>query len=188
MKKQKVILVTDGDKTAEKAIDIASNKLGLEVVSQSAGNPTPCSGEELLKIAGDKTKDPVVLMFDDQGDLEYGVGEQALETVASSDEIELLGILAVASNSKDVEGISPECSITKEGQIINRPVTKNGDSEIDGHTILEGDTVDIINDFEGALVVGVGDIGKMDGLDSVEFGAPITTKALEEILKRSAKR
>jgi len=38
------------------------------------------------------------------------------------------------------------------------------------------------------VIVGIGDPGKMDFYDSIEKGAPITTKALQEVLKRSAAR
>jgi stage V sporulation protein AE len=35
------------------------------------------------------------------------------------------------------------------------------------------------------VVVGIGDIGKMDGSDDPDRGAPLTTRALKEILSRS---
>ncbi len=37
------------------------------------------------------------------------------------------------------------------------------------------------------LIVGIGDIGKMDGKDDCEIGAPIITKAMEEIINRVGK-
>jgi len=60
-----------------------------------------------------------------------------------------------------------------------------GEPEPRGHRCLEGDTVDILNKLDVSIVVGLGDIGKMDMADDVSLGAPITTKALEEILYRS---
>jgi stage V sporulation protein AE len=38
------------------------------------------------------------------------------------------------------------------------------------------------------VIVGIGDPGKMDFNDEIEKGAPITTKALKEVLKRSTAR
>jgi stage V sporulation protein AE len=35
------------------------------------------------------------------------------------------------------------------------------------------------------VVIGIGDIGKMDGADDVKKGAPLTTKALRTIMERS---
>ena len=35
------------------------------------------------------------------------------------------------------------------------------------------------------LIVGIGDIGKMEGQDAPKKGAPITSQAIEVILKRS---
>ena len=186
MENKKAILVTDGDRTASNVVELAANNLGLEVISESAGNPTPHSGQRLIEIIK-KTEEnnPIVVMFDDQGDLGEGVGEEAMKIVVSSPEIEVLGVLAVASDAKDVRGVNPDFSITNQGEIVDRPVDKKGEVEAEGHQILEGDTVDIINAFNDLLVVGTGDLGKMQGKDDYEFGAPITTKALQEILKRS---
>ena len=40
-----------------------------------------------------------------------------------------------------------------------------------------------MNDLKPHIVIGIGDPGKMDGFDDVEIGAPIVTKAMEEIMK-----
>ncbi|SNY36242.1 stage V sporulation protein AE [Orenia metallireducens] len=185
MDKKRVIVVTDGDSTAQKAVEEASKNLNLRVISKSGGNPTPCSGKKLLSLIQACPTDPVVVMFDDEGNFNCGKGEHAMEKVMDSEEIEVLGVVAVASNAKDVEGIHPDCSITREGKLVSRPVDKEGEVEKEGHVILEGDTVDILNSFDDdLLIVGIGDVGKMSGKDSCELGAPITTKALEEILKR----
>ncbi|MCL6445215.1 MAG: stage V sporulation protein AE, partial [Alicyclobacillus sp.] len=50
---------------------------------------------------------------------------------------------------------------------------------------LEGDTVEIIDSLHFPIVIGIGDIGKMDGADEVEKGAPVTTMALQTIMDRS---
>ncbi|WP_083189775.1 stage V sporulation protein AE [Orenia metallireducens] len=186
MDKKRVIVVTDGDSTAQKAVEEASRKLNLRVISKSGGNPTPCSGKKLLSLIQDCPTDPVVVMFDDEGNFNCGKGEHAMEKVMDSDDIEILGVVAVASNAKDVKGIHPDCSITCEGKLVSRPVDKEGEAEKEGHFVLEGDTVDVLNRFDDDLIiVGIGDVGKMSGKDNCEIGAPITTKALEEILKRS---
>ncbi|WP_408954606.1 stage V sporulation protein AE [Natroniella sp. ANB-PHB2] len=187
METKEVIMITDGDKTARKAVEEASKNLGLEVIAKSAGNPTPCSGAELVEEINNCSGELAVVMFDDQGDLNCGQGETAMKVVAGSDNIDVLGVIAVASNAKEVEGVQPTCSITKEGELVKLPVDKSGKEEKVEHTILEGDTVDVINEFEDMLVVGIGDLGKMEGKDDYHLGAPITTKAIKEILKRSGR-
>lgn len=126
-------------------------------------------------------------MFDDEGDKNKGSGEQAMERVLAADEIEILGILAVASDTKDVVGIKPDFSVTNQAKVIDAPVTKDGSPEPADHLYLEGDTVDIINEFNPQLIIGIGDIGKMDHQDDHNKGCPITTKAIEETLSRSGK-
>lgn len=182
---KKVILITDGDETARKAVETAGHQLGLRTISRSAGNPTPRSGEELIDLIKQAKSDVVLVMFDDQGDEYKGEGEEALEVVLADDGTEVLGILAVASHTKSVWGIKPDFAINNQGRIVKRPVNKDGELEPEGHIYLEGDTVDVINKFKPSLVVGIGDIGKMNEQDSLEEGCPITTKAINEILCRS---
>ncbi|MCK8825170.1 stage V sporulation protein AE [Fuchsiella alkaliacetigena] len=185
MAAQKAILITDGDRTAQNTIETVADKLNLRTISSSAGNPTPCSGEKIIELIKASPAEVVLVMFDDEGDLQQGAGEKALERVLASSEIEVLGVVAVAANSKEVQGIEPDFSITREGERVAEPVDKEGQVEAEGNIYLEGDTVDVINQFEVPLVVGVGDIGKMDEQDRLEAGAPITTQAIEEILARS---
>jgi len=64
-------------------------------------------------------------------------------------------------------------------------VNKLGHPEEKGNRFLEGDTVDVINQLEIPVIIGTGDTGKMDFADDYQKGAPITTKALLEILNRS---
>ncbi|WP_027340011.1 stage V sporulation protein AE [Halonatronum saccharophilum] len=182
---KRVIIVTDGDNVAKRAVEKATENLDLRVISRSAGNPTPCDGEKVLDMIESCPKDPVVIMVDDQGYSGCGKGEQVMEKVVQSENIEVLGIVAVASNTPAVSGVKPNFSITRDGNLVNLPVDKYGTQEGKNHQILEGDTVDIINEFSDLMVVGIGDLGKMSGKDSFEVGAPITTKAIEEILKRS---
>ena len=188
MKTKQIIIVTDGDEKAQKAVEESSKDLGLRVISKSAGNPCSRSGGQILDMIEECPDDPIVVMFDDQGDPGYGQGEQAMNKITNSPNTEVLGILAVASDTKEVRGVSPDFCITAEGEIVDGPVDKQGKAEQKGHTILEGDTVDVINEFDDLTIVGIGDIGKMKGKDNCEFGAPITSKALKEILKRSGVR
>jgi stage V sporulation protein AE len=185
MGKNKIIAVTDGDATATRAVEEASNNLDLEVIYESAGNPTPSTGFELLIRIKESSSTPVIVMFDDQGEKGTGLGEKALATVLSDSEIEVLGVLAVASNLKDVQGIKPDFSINQNQELTDKPVDKAGQEEAEGHSILEGDTIDILNSFSDRLIIGIGDLGKMEEKDLAERGAPITTRAISEILERS---
>ena len=45
--------------------------------------------------------------------------------------------------------------------------------------------MEILNDLEVPVVVGIGDIGKMNGADDYHYGAKVTTRALLEIINRS---
>jgi stage V sporulation protein AE len=183
--RKQVIIVTDGDKTAKQAVKQAGEKLDLEVMVDSGGNPTPCSGAKLIDEINESDSSLAVVMVDDNGDLELGKGEQVLETLLDTPQLEVLGVLAVASEAKEAEGISPDLCVNRMGEIIDGPVNKQGEAEPGSHQILEGDTVDILNDFSNLLIVGIGDIGKMEGQDNPEKGAPITTQAIKVILRRS---
>ncbi|SJZ62383.1 stage V sporulation protein AE [Selenihalanaerobacter shriftii] len=185
MSKKNVIVVTDGDETACEAVETVGKKLGLRTISKSSGNPTTMSGKRIVDLIKEAKSDTVLVMFDDQGNKNKGPGEEAMEIVLASDEIKILGILAVASGTKEVEGIKPDFSVDNNAKIVEGPVDKEGNSEIKGHLYLEGDTVDVINKFKPPLLVGIGDIGKMNKEDKVGKGSPITTKAIEEILSRS---
>jgi stage V sporulation protein AE len=180
-----VILITDGDETACETIENAGKKLGLRTISKSAGNPTPRDGKEIIELIKESDSDTVLVMFDDEGDKNKGAGEEALGIVLEDSDIEVLGVVAVASQTKDVRGIKADFSVSNEGEIIDGPVDKKGDPEAEGNLYLEGDTVDIINKFDPPLVVGIGDVGKMNRQDALEKGSPITIKAIEEILSRS---
>ena len=185
MEKYKIIAITDGDSTAFKAVEKASQNLELDIIYESAGNPTSTSGLEIKNKIKEATTNPVLVMFDDQGEVGTGLGEQALLTMISDPEIEILGVLAVASNLKNVQGVNPDFSVTQNQEIIAQPVDKTGKAEEIEHNILEGDTIDVLNQLSETLIVGIGDLGKMEGKDIVSQGAPITTKAISEVLKRS---
>lgn len=180
--KRKVILVSDGDRIAKGAVEVASRNIGARCISRSAGNPTTRSGEELVQLILKAPNDPVVVMLDDRGFNGMGRGETAMTYLAGHPEIEVLGVLAVASNTEKVCGCEVDASVSRSGQVIESSVDKWGRPKED---LLKGDTVEVIDSLNIPLVIGIGDIGKMDGADEAEKGAPVTTRALKTILDRS---
>lgn len=181
--KKRVIIVTDGDSRAQKAVEVAAQNVGGRCISRSAGNPTPITGSEIVEYVKQAKYDPVVVMVDDRGDTHKGDGEQAMEYILNSSDVDVLGVVAVASNTSGVRGIKVDYSIDKNGNLVKSGVDKSGNVKED--KVVKGDTVDVLNDKRAPLIIGVGDIGKMDGFDDVEIGAPIITKAMEEIIRRS---
>ncbi|MDL2281109.1 stage V sporulation protein AE [Selenomonadales bacterium OttesenSCG-928-I06] len=187
-KKVRVILVTDGDKAAQKAVEESAHALNLRCISASAGNPTPIDGQEIVNLVKKAPYDPVLIMFDDRGNPGKWQGEGALEYVASHPDIQVLGAVAVASNTGDYQGIEADVCIDSEGHFIeDASVDKRGHKKntINHTPIILGDTVDVLNEFNIPVIIGVGDLGKMDNKDTVLKGCPITKKAIEEILKRN---
>jgi stage V sporulation protein AE len=180
-----VIVVTDGDKVAKKSVQTASKNLGLRCISLSAGNPTPLTPEETVELIMQAKAEPVVVMVDDKGNPAEGAGERVLKHLAKDSRVNLLGVVAVASNTACAAGVKPDCSITKSGQIYPGSVDKHGFPESIFHEHLEGDTVEVLNELNVPVIIGIGDIGKMDGLDDHLKGAPTTTKALKQVLERS---
>lgn len=185
MKTRKIIVLTDGDRVAKKVVEKVAQNVGGRAISLSAGTPTPLSGAEIVAEVKKTPYDPVLVMVDDCGSRHKGSGEKALEELAGDPELEIMGIIAVASDTAKVEGVPVETSVSREGKVISGPVDKNGNPEPEGHSKVEGDTVDVINRLQVPTVIGLGDLGKMDDADLVEEGAKITTLAVKEILKRS---
>lgn len=187
--KVRVILITDGDSVAQEVIEKLAYDLNLRCLSASAGNPTPISGKKIVELLKTVASDPVLVMFDDKGEPEKGEGELALEYVAKHPDIEVLGAIAVASNTAEVSGVDVDACISKEGNIVNVSVDKKGEEKsnvfLETTPTIKGDTVDVINGLDIPVVIGIGDIGKMRRKDDICCGAPITKKAIEEILKRN---
>lgn len=179
--KRRVIIVTDGDKIAQRVVEAATKNINGRCISLSGGNPTELSGKEIVKLVEDAKYDPVVVMVDDRGDNGVGCGEKAMEVIINDDNIELMGIVAVASNTPNARGVKVDCSVDKHGNIIKKAVDKYGNEK--ENRILKGDTVNTLSDVNVPFVVGLGDPGKMDGNDDIEIGAPIITRAMEEIIK-----
>jgi len=180
-----VIVVTDGDLVAGRTVQVAAGNIGARFISLTTGNPTPISGPQIVELIKQTPTDPVVIMVDDKGRSGPGCGERILKYVAEHPEINVIGAVAVASNTALTEGVKVDESVACDGTIIDGPVNKLGIPEKKGNRYLEGDTVDVINELEIPVVIGTGDTGKMDFADDYHKGAPITTKALLEILNRS---
>ncbi len=183
--RKKVIIVTDADRVACHAVETAARNIGARCISLSAGNPTPITGKQAVQLIRMAAGDPVVIMVDDRGKRGPGKGEHVLAYVARHSAIEVLGAVAVAANTRFTKGVRVTESITRDGKIIDGPVDKCGNPECAGHRLLEGDTVDILGQLNIPVIIGTGDTGKMDFADDYAKGAPITTKALQEILNRS---
>lgn len=184
--KVRVIFVTDGDKVAQNVVEDLAASMGLRCISASGGNPTPISGKEIVNLLKTVKFDPVLVMFDDRGRRDKGQGERAMQYVAEHPDIEVLGAVAVASNTGGSGGIAADVCVTGTGKMVDSPVDKNGDVKTRSNSMMiKGDTVDVLNEVEVPVIVGVGDIGKMDKADDISRGAPITRRAIEEILKRS---
>ena len=179
----RVILLTDGDQVARRAAEEAASRLRLRCISASAGNPTPLSGPDLVELIKQAVHDPVLVMVDDKGNPGTGPGEEALAYLCRHPEIRVLGIVAVASNTRRARGVEVDLSVDNEGRVRKGPVDKHGRPRSRG--VLRGDTVDVLRRLDVPLIVGIGDPGKMDGADRLERGCEITTRAIQAILERS---
>lgn len=182
--RKKVILVTDGDQNARRAVETATRQIGGRCISASAGNPTRLTGPQTVELIHKTPYDPVVLMVDDRGSTKKGRGETVLEYVVKHPDIEVIGVVAVASNTENIEGAKVDCAVTKDKKVLSCQVDKDG-KVVSPNPLILGDTVDILNELaeQVPFIVGIGDIGKMDGRDNPETGAQITTKALQLILE-----
>ncbi len=178
----RIIAVTDGDEVARHAVETAAKRVGLRTISRSAGNPTPYTGPELVRIIKTAKQDPVLVMLDDRGKAYKAQGEQALEYLAHCPEVELIGAVAVASNTLWAQGVPVDFSIDRNGQMVDGAVDKDGFKSTVSGSVIYGDTVDVLRGL-GIPVVGMGDPGKQGGRDNYHRGAPITTKALRSLIK-----
>ncbi|WP_071395645.1 stage V sporulation protein AE [Bacillus tuaregi] len=182
--KRRVILITDGDKYARKSLEIVAKEIGGRCLSISNGNPSVLDGSVIVKQIKKAAYDPVLVMFDDSGFIGEGAGERALKYVADHDDIEVIGVIAVASNPRHEEWTKVDICIDRDGEITANGVDKYGIQELEVGR-LYGDTVYCLDELKVPIIVGIGDIGKMAGKDHYEKGSPITRKAVELILERS---
>ncbi|MDN3016642.1 stage V sporulation protein AE [Paenibacillus sp. BSR1-1] len=182
--RRRVILITDGDEYAKKAVEHVAKEIGGRCLSMSQGNPSKLTGAELVRLIKKTPHDPVLVMFDDSGIVGEGYGENALKYVALHKDIEVLGIIAVAAKSHDEEWTRVDISIDRDGELTPYGVDKYGIPELEIGRI-NGDTVYCLDELNVPIIVGIGDIGKMARRDSYKLGSPITKKAVELILERS---
>lgn len=182
--RRRVILVTDGDEYAQRAITFLAKEFGGRCISASQGNPTKLSGHKVVELIMQTPYDPVFVMFDDSGYIGEGPGEKTLKYVANHKQIDVLGILAVASNTHHWEWTRVDVSVDRNGNLTEYGVDKFGLADIEVGRI-NGDTVYCLDELQVPVIVGIGDIGKMCGNDDSKIGSPITKKAIELILERS---
>jgi len=183
LKRRKVIIVTDGDEVAKETVETATKNINGCCVLRSAGNPTPLQSDEIIDEINKASHDPVVVMVDDGGDPGVGYGERIIFSLVNNPDIDVIGVVAIASNSEGGDGVEVDISVDKHGKVIKNAVDKYG-NEIDSK-VVKGDTLSILKKLNIPVIVGVGDPGKMDCNDNSHLGAPVTTKAFQEILNRS---
>jgi stage V sporulation protein AE len=184
MVKKRVIFITDGDLYALRVVEHAASMIGGRCISQSWGNPSKKSGEVLVEMIRNTPHDPVLVMFDDCGFRGEGPGEHAMRYIHKQNDIDVIGAVAVASKTHFAEWTKVHCSIDRYGELTEFGIDKSGLPDLETGRI-NGDTVYILDELNLPFVIGIGDIGKMSGFDSVEKGAPITVKAIKLILERS---
>ncbi|MFL0251749.1 stage V sporulation protein AE [Clostridium neuense] len=177
---RRVIIITDGDSIAKKVIEKAAAMTGCRTLSISSGNPTKVKGSEMVKLIQCVKYDPVIVMADDRGDTGRGNGEKVIDYLIKSEEINVMGIIAVASNTQNASGIRVNCSISKDGKISKNSVDKHGN--IKESKVLVGDTVNTINPSSVSLVVGIGDPGKMGCTGGIDSECSILAKAINIII------
>lgn len=182
--KRNVILITDGDDYARRAVERVAADIGGRCISLSHGNPSVLTGPALIKLIKKAVNDPVLVMFDDSGFMGEGAGEIALKYVAEHEEINVLGVIAVASKTHMAEWSRVDFCIDREGELTPYGVDKHGLPEMEMGRI-NGDTIYCLDQLNIPLIIGIGDIGKMARRDHYGQGAPITKKAVEIILERS---
>ncbi|MDQ0269304.1 stage V sporulation protein AE [Cytobacillus purgationiresistens] len=182
--RRRVILITDGDEYAKKTLELVAKEIGGRCISSSQANPTVLSGSEIVKLIKKAKCDPVYVMFDDSGFVGEGTGELAMKDVANHRDIEVLGVIAVASRTHHEEWTKVDVSIDRFGELTSYGVDKFGIPDMDEGRIT-GDTVYCLDTLNVPIIVGIGDIGKMAKVDHYKNGSPITKKAVELILERS---
>ena len=115
--KKNVILITDGDEYARRAVEAAAKGYGARCISRSQGNPSVLKGRELVELIKKAKGDLVFVMFDDSGFLGEGSGETAMKYVAGCKEFKILGAIAVASKTRQAEWTKVDVCVDKFGEL-----------------------------------------------------------------------
>ena len=179
------MIVTDADCKALEAVEQASKNLGLRCISLTGcrhpgdARWTPAEVEELILST---PHDPVVVLVDDEGRSGEGWGERVIRHLATSPKVKVMGVVAVASDMTGGRGAAVAASIDARGERTPSGVNKEGAVERSCERRVYGDTVENLDELGIPVVIGIGDPGKMNFADDAKSGAPITTKALAEIL------
>lgn len=183
MPKKRVIVVTDGDRQALAAVEQAARNVGCRSISLSGGrapHDACLEPEEVVELVLAAPSDPVVVMVDDEGQLGEGRGEHILRHFVEHSEIEVLGVVAVASDARRDLGVEVTESVSRNGDVVKGPVNKDGVPQEGRYQ--KGDTLGVLRGLHVPVVIGLGDPGKMNHADEASRGAPLTTKALQAIL------
>ncbi len=184
MEGKEIIIITDGDHYARKAMEYISKKLGGTALIALADNPSKITPVQMIEhIKQAKTK-LVYVLIDDAGFSGVGAGESILQAIAEDDDLVIIGAVAVAAHTRNKEWTRITFAVDQDGNVINDGVNKEGIPTYE-HGRINGDTVYLLDQLAIPIVVGVGDIGKMNRRDDLSKGCPITTKAIELILERS---
>lgn len=183
-RKKRVIIVTDGDVYARKAVESVAKQMGGRCISASSGNPSRITARELIPMILSAPSEPVLVMFDDSGFIGEGPGESIMKEIVSNKHIEVIGAIAVAAKSRKEEWTHVDVCIDRDGELTAYGVDKFGVPELD-IGIMNGDTVYSLDSLDIPFIVGIGDIGKISLRDRAEKGAPLTKKAVELIMERS---
>lgn len=172
---RKVIFITDGDLAAKKVLECLAVELNCRVIGASYGNPTTINAEVLASFVLAAPDVPILVMFDDCGIRDYGPGENAMRYLASHPEIEVIGAVAVASQTHAKEWTHVDVSIDRFGHRTAYGVDKEGLPDLEIGRI-NGDTVSVLDQLNLPCVVGIGDIGKMVGLMTLKEERPLHEK------------
>ncbi|GGM22449.1 stage V sporulation protein AE [Paraliobacillus quinghaiensis] len=187
MTTKQVIVITDGDEYARNTIDYLAKLIGGTALVQFADNPTTSSASDVIKAIQQANENPVYVLIDDAGVSGIGLGEEVLLALESDPGITIIGAVAVAAHTKNLEWSRVSFSIDQEGNVIGNGVDKEGIA-IPEIGRINGDTVYLLDQLDLPVVIAIGDIGKMNGHDDISKGSPITRKAIELILEREGIR
>ncbi|SDJ66418.1 stage V sporulation protein AE [Sediminibacillus albus] len=182
-KKKKVIVITDGDTYARKTIDFLAGQIGGTCLAYLSDNPTHASAGEVIAAVLKAKEEPVYVLIDDAGATGPGAGEKILLEISRHPEIAIIGAVAVAAHTKNIEWTRFTLAIDQDGQLTANGISKEG-IPIPEIGRINGDTIYSLDQLEIPIVIAIGDIGKMQGKDDLKKGSPITRKAIEIILER----
>ncbi|MDC3413102.1 stage V sporulation protein AE [Aquibacillus sp. 3ASR75-11] len=182
-KKKRIIVITDGDEYARKTLDYLANELGGTCLSYLSDNPTVVTPDKVIRAVLKAKEEPVYVLIDDAGIPGVGAGEKVLLALKDHPDIDIIGAIAVAAHTKNMEWTRFSFAIDRYGQLTANGVDKEGVS-IPEIGRINGDTVYSLDQLDLPIVIAIGDIGKMHGNDDLKKGSPITRKAIELILER----